>query len=204
METLTSQKKTRQPARSRVRKPKTLESFLSWEQPEGYYKYEWVDGALEKTEYMMKNTERLLVMNIERAFAKTTAYRDGGHLFAETIVPVSEERVRIPDVSFFTNRQILNSAQGGQPVPAFAIEIISPNESGFKIEQKAFDYFAAGVQVLWQIYPNLRMVKVLTSPQTVQICLKQDGCSAAPAIPDLTIAADQVFGENVEVGKDAG
>ena len=31
------------------------------------------------------------------------------------------------------------------PVPAFAIEIISPNESGFKIEQKAFDYFAAGV-----------------------------------------------------------
>ena len=29
--------------------------------------------------------------------------------------------------------------------PPFAIEIISPNESGFKIEQKAFDYFAAGV-----------------------------------------------------------
>ena len=196
METLSSQKKTRRPARSRVRKPKTLEAFLRWEQPEGYYKYEWVDGALEKTEYMMKNTERLLVVNIDRAFAKTAAYQDGGHLFAETVVPVSEERVRIPDVSFFTREQIIKSSEGEQPVPAFAVEIISPDESGVKIEQKAFDYFAAGMQVLWQIYSNVRMVKVLTSPQVVQVCLKQDVCTAAPAIPDLEIAANQVFGED--------
>ncbi len=194
METLTSQKKTRRPARSRVRKPKTLEAFLRWEQPEGYYKYEWVDGALEKTEYMMKNTERLLVVNIDRAFAKTAAYQEGGHLLAETVVPVSEERVRIPDVSFFTREQIIKSSKGEQPVPAFAIEIISPDESGIKIEQKAFDYFAAGVQVLWQVYSNVRMVKVLTSPQAVQICLKQDVCTAAPVLPDLKIAADEVFG----------
>jgi hypothetical protein len=40
------------------------------------------------------------------------------------------------------------------------------------------------------------MVKVLTSPQAVQICLKQDVCTAAPAIPDLEIAANQVFGED--------
>ncbi|MGB3850121.1 MAG: hypothetical protein WA958_09155 [Tunicatimonas sp.] len=68
------------------------------------------------------------------------------------------------------------------------------NESGFKIEQKAFDYFAAGVQVLWQIYPNVCMVKVLTSPQSVTVCLKQDVCTAPSVIPDLKITADQVFG----------
>ena len=63
MDTLTKAKKSRnKPVRSRsVRKPKTLSAFLAWEQPEGKYKYEWVDGALEKTEYMMKNTERVLV-----------------------------------------------------------------------------------------------------------------------------------------------
>ncbi|MGB3778793.1 MAG: Uma2 family endonuclease [Tunicatimonas sp.] len=187
-----------------MRKPKTLEAFLRWEQPEGYYKYEWVDGALEKTEYMMKTNELAIVRNIKKAFYQTDFFRQQGELFAEVAVKLSEERVRIPDISAFTDKQI-NAAQGEEyPVPAFAIEIISPNESGFKIEQKAFDYFAAGVQVLWQIYPNLRMVKVLTSPQAVQVCLTQDVCSAAPAVPDLTIAADQVFGENVEVGKDAG
>ena len=195
METLSSQKKTRRPARSRVRKPKTLEAFLRWEQPEGYYKYEWVDGALEKTEYMMKTNELAIVRNIKKAFYQTDFFRQDGELFAEVAVKLSETRVRIPDISAFTDQQIKAAQREDYPVPTFAIEIISPNESGFKIEQKAFDYFAAGVQVLWQIYPNVRMVKVLTSPQAVQICLKQDLCSAAPVIPDLKIAVDAVFGE---------
>ena len=196
MSTVTTVKKPRQtPVRSRVRKPKTIEAFLQWEQPEGYYKYEWVDGTLEKTEYMMKNTERLIVHKINRALTQSDFYQNGGDLFAETAVPVSGTRVRIPDISFFTKEQIVDSAKGGQPVPSFAIEIISPSESGFKIEQEVFDYFEAGVQVLWQIYPNLRMVKILTSPQEVQVCLKQEVCSAAPAIPDLQLTVEELFGE---------
>jgi Uma2 family endonuclease len=202
MKTLTLQKSRKTSARPRVRKPKTLEAFLRWEQPEGYYKYEWVDGALEKTAYMMKTNELAIVRNIKKAFYQTDFFRQDGELFAEVAVKLSEERVRIPDISAFTDQQI-KAAQGEDyPVPTFAIEIISPTESGFKIEQKAFDYFSAGVQVLWQVYPNLRMVKVLTSPQAVQVCLKQDVCSAAPAIPDLQLAADQVFGEDAPVSKD--
>ena len=87
METLTSQKKTRQPARSRVRKPKTLEAFLRWEQPEGYYKYESVRAQVpwRETEYMMKTNELAIVRNIKKAFAtQPTSSRQQGELFAQS------------------------------------------------------------------------------------------------------------------------
>ena len=198
MSTLTSQKKSRKtPVRSRVRKPKTMDAFLRWEQPDGYYKYEWVDGTLERTEYMMKTTELSIVRSIKKAFYKTDFFQQEGELFAEVVIAVSEERARIPDLAAFSSDQIATTQQEGQPVPSFAIEIISPNESGFKIEQKTLDYFAAGVRVLWQIYPNVRMVKVFTSSRDVQICLEQDVCSAAPAIPDLQLTVETLFGEEL-------
>ncbi|MGB3776833.1 MAG: Uma2 family endonuclease [Tunicatimonas sp.] len=83
-------------------------------------------------------------------------------------------------------------------MPSFAVEIISPNEKGFRIEQKTLDYFAAGVRVLWQIYPNVRLVKVLTSPRDVQMCFGSDACTAAPALPDLQLTVDELLGEAVE------
>ena len=197
MDTMTKAKKSRQrPVRSQsVRKPKTLQAFLAWDQPEGKYKYEWVDGELEKTEYMMKNTELDIVRNIKKAFYTTRFFKDQGELFAEAVVQLSEERARIPDLSAFSDDQITAAKRGRQPIPSFAIEIISPNEKGFKIEQKALDYFNAGVQVLWQIYPNIRMVKVLTSLRDVQVCLEQDTCSAAPALPDLQLTVEELFGK---------
>ena len=191
MDTLTIAKKKLE----RVRKPRTLEAFLAWDQPAGKYKYEWVDGELEKTDYMMKNTERGIVQRIQRAFVKTKAYAQHGELFAETHVPVTETRIRIPDLCFFTSDQIEASEQGEFPVPVWAIEIISPNKTGFKIERKALEYMKAGVQVLWQIYPNLRMVHVRTSANNTQLYFEDDTCTTAPALPDMEIVVDQLFGQ---------
>ena len=96
MSTLATTKKSRQaPVRPRVRKPKTMEAFLQWDQPEGNYKYEWVDGRLEKSEYMMKTTELAIVKNVKRAFYQTDFFQQGGDLFAEVAITVSSDRVRI-------------------------------------------------------------------------------------------------------------
>lgn len=202
METLTKKKKTRSVSvRTRsVRKPKTLEAFLQWEQPEGPYKYEWVEGTLEKTEYMMKNTELDIVRNLRQAFYATAFFREKGELFAEALVQISETRARIPDLAAYSDHQIKSARKNEHPVPTFAVEIISPNEKGFRIEQKTLDYFAAGVQVLWQIYPNVRLVKVLTSPRDVQMCFGADTCTAAPALPDLQLTVDELLGGATEQG----
>ena len=54
----------------RVRKPRTKEAFLTWDQPAGQYMYEWVDEELKKINYIIKNTERGIVQRAQRAFTK--------------------------------------------------------------------------------------------------------------------------------------
>ena len=195
MSTLT---KTKTPSLSKphrtTRKPRTREAFLEWEQPAGKYKYEWVEGVLEPSDYMMKNTERGIVKRIRKAFYQTKAFAQGGELFAETHVFVTEDRIRIPDLSFFDSAQIDASEQGAFPVPAWAIEIISPNETGFKIERKALEYINAGVQVLWQVYPDLRMVQIRTSASSTRIYFEDDECTAAPPLPNMKIKVSDLFG----------
>ena len=178
----------------RVRKPRTLEAFLEWDQPAGRYKYEWVEGELEKTDYMMKNTELGIVKRIKNAFYQTQAFTRGGDLFAETHVFVTKDRIRIPDLSFFDAKQIEASERGGRSVPAWAIEIISPNETGNKIERKALEYMNVGVKVLWQIYPDLRIVRVQTPGNSSRLYIEDDECSADPALPDLKISINELFG----------
>ena len=192
MEVVAKKKKT---ASKRVSRKMSLEKFLQWEQPEDHYKYEWIDGNLEKTEYMMKNTELFIVKNIQQQFEKTDAKKKGGLLAAETIVKLSETIVRIPDLAYFSEKQIVDAyKENAQPIPIFIIEIISPNEKGTKIERKALEYFEAGVQVIWQVYPELEMVKVLTSPKLVKVCFEKDVCSTRPAVPGLEITVKELFG----------
>lgn len=190
---MNTQTVTRQKS-ERVRKPRSQEAFLAWDQPAGKYKYEWVDGELEKTDYMMKNTELGIVKRIKNAFYQTQAFAQNGDLFAETHVFVTEGRIRIPDLSFFSAKQIAASERDEHPVPTWAIEIISPNETGNKIERKALEYMNVGVQVLWQVYPDLRIVRVRTSVNSDQLYIEDDVCTAAPALPDLEIGVNELFG----------
>ncbi len=89
------------------------------------------------------------------------------------------------------------SAERRAPPSSFGVEIIYSNEKGFKSEQKAPDYFTAGVPVLWQIYSDVRMVKALTSPDDVQTCFAPKVCSAASSIPNLQVTVEELFGEGV-------
>ena len=80
----------------------------------------------------MKNSERAIFDRLSRRFVRSDAYAAGDNLFPETLVPISPTRVRIPDASSFTGEQIAASERDKQAVPSFTIEIISPNETGFK------------------------------------------------------------------------
>ncbi len=50
------------------------------------------------------------------------------------------------------------------------------------------------MQVLWQIYPDLRMVQVRTSLRSTQIYWEDDACTAAPALPDMKLKVNELFG----------
>ena len=88
---------------------------------------------------------------------------------------------------------MLEGADDGSPVPAFAVEIISPSDKADKIETKVIEYLNAGVQVIWHVFPALRMVRVFTSVKNSISHFETDTFDAAPAVPDLTMTVNELF-----------
>ncbi len=183
--------------RTRPLKPKyhgkkmSLEEFLEF-RPEDGFKYEWENGFLEVRK-MIQLSETYIVNNLLRAFHSTSAFKEGGMLFPETVCPISEGKYRVPDISFLTKAQIDEGREGKSPVASFIIELVSENDTITYYDQKLEEYFSAGVKCVWLIFPESRKVWVFSSPKDVKICTGDDSCSAAPALPDFQLSVNQIF-----------
>jgi Uma2 family endonuclease len=122
-----------------VHYPRTFQGFLNWK-PETRYKYEWNKGKIEKSEHF-KQTEFFIIQNIKRPFFKTIASQSDDELMSVVDIMTSSNQLRRPDFSYFTGEQIIEMAkginqEGGVPLPAFVIEIITPSDNQNKILEK--------------------------------------------------------------------
>lgn len=172
--------------------PTTLEEFQHWEAPTNGLKYEWFDGELIAFEKMNKHHLKLIRL-LTRLFTQTQAYQAGGLLIAEQDVMLTGIQLRRPDFAYFSGVQIDRNNRNVEPIPAFVIEVISPTDDAEKVESKRFEYFKAGVQVVWSIYPEAQCVYVYTGIKSVVICIDEDVCSAAPVLGDFQVEAKKLF-----------
>lgn len=173
----------------------SLKEFLDWDQGDlGGVKYEWKDGELEeKPGGWMKANERHIILNLEDRFYQTEAFKQGSRMIPETsCVLEAINATRIPDLAYF-NRQQVAESEDGQPVPPWVIEIISPSDRFYDIEDKAREYFDSGVKLLWQIYPRYQRVGILKSMSDVVVLSNSSICSAAPVLPEFEIAVADIF-----------
>jgi Uma2 family endonuclease len=79
------------------------------------------------------------------------------------IFPDDPEKVRIPDVSF-TKKERLGKdgpAQGhGRVAPDLAVEVVSPNDRPRYYADKIRDFQAAGIPLIWIVYPETQTVEI--------------------------------------------
>ncbi|GAB3492659.1 hypothetical protein GCM10027341_07020 [Spirosoma knui] len=169
--------------------PTTFEEFLTFEPNDGY-KYEWNDGELIRFANM-KRKHLKLIKHLNRVFLLTEAHREGGELICEQDAMLTGIQMRRPDMAYFSDAQIQNEDE--EPIPAFCIEIISPTDESEKVEAKRIEYFKAGVQVVWHIFPENREVHVYTGRKIVQICSDDDICSASPVLNDFQITVNELL-----------
>ena len=170
--------------------PTTFEEFLRFEPTDGF-KYEWNDGELIRFSGMKRKHLRI-IQNLNLLFDKTRAKQERGMLICEQDVMLTGIQMRRPDMAYFSDEQIRNE-NDTEPIPAFCIEVISPTDEGEKIEAKRIEYFKAGVQVLWHIYPENGEVHIYTGRKTVQICSDDDSCSAQPVMDDFVISVNELL-----------
>jgi Uma2 family endonuclease len=190
------------PVRSTGIKSPKVAKRISWQEfqkryltKENGYKYEWVNGMVEKTRYTMDKTQLYILRNLLAAFRQLLSEKKlTGELIAEADLFFLENHRR-PDVCWLTNEQIDRLAEGEYEVPAFVIEVLSTFDAINRVVDKMQDYRAAKVKTVWHIIPRHQEVHVYTGEQleNMTVCKGHKLCSAAPALPAFAITAQDIF-----------
>ncbi len=159
---------------------------------EDRFKYEWVDGQVEKTPRTMDKSQFYIQMNLSRFLTslKQSQALDG-ELIAEgdTFFGLNHRR---PDIAYYSEAQILKGAQGNNIVPGFVIEIISGKDQMNLVHKKMQDYRKAKVEVVWHIFPLLHEIHVYRG-RKMEVCQGDDLCSAEPVVPGFKMAVREVL-----------
>ena len=77
-------------------------------------------------------------------------------------------------------------------VPAFAIEIISPNNTAADMFNKVEEYLAAGVRLVWQLFPERRSV-IAFAPDQAAVFRPGDTITAEPVLPGFACPVTDLF-----------
>ncbi|MCB0517649.1 MAG: Uma2 family endonuclease [Lewinellaceae bacterium] len=169
------------------------EQFLrKYTNREDGYKYEWNNGLVEKTNAINQYQSKFFIVLLD-VLIKTAAFKEGGRIVQETDMDTSPIQLRRPDIAYYTAEQLKKMWNKENQVALFIVEVISPSDKAEDINKKLEEYFRAGVQVVWHIFPESKKVDVYTSPDDVTICRDKAVCSAAPVIPYLEVVAEVLF-----------
>lgn len=127
---------------------------------------EWVDGQfIEKNGMTLKHSE--IQGNLYFYWrSHLTASGRGGKVYTD--VPCrTTKQVRRPDVAYLTPELVAefgDAATLPQSFPLIA-EIVSPTDIAEDVFQKAQEYLQSGCEEVWLVFPESRLVLVMTQSQ---------------------------------------
>lgn len=177
-----------------------LPEKISWETfqdeylaREDNFKYEWVNGQVEKTERSMDRMQFFIQLNLTNFLAqlKTENPAIDGILISEGDVFFAGNHRR-PDIAYFTDEQIDAARYNEDIHPDFVIEVISKNDQLERVAEKMENYRKAEVAVVWHVFPTRNEVHVYRGKQ-MMVCTGEDLCSAEPVIPGFVISVNEIF-----------
>lgn len=101
--------------------------------------------------------------------------------------PALPGRVRKPDVSFL-RLQRLSLAQatteGHCPIaPDLAVEVVSPNDTTYEVDEKVQEFLDAGVPLVWVVNPEQRTVEIHRATGQGTILRQNDEITGEDVIP---------------------
>jgi Uma2 family endonuclease len=127
--------------------------------------YELVDGKLVERHMGMESSEiaaRIVLLigmflrtqSVGRLFGADASYQ----CFSN-----APKKVRKPDVSFIRSERVPGNRlpTGHCPIPPdLVVEVISPGDLAYEVEEKVAEYLDAGVPLVWIVNPPTRTVRI--------------------------------------------
>jgi Uma2 family endonuclease len=164
--------------------------------------YELVDGKLVERNMGMDSSRigahicRLLWSAVEEPKAGNVFAADASYqCFTD-----APDKVRKPDVSVVLRGRF---PQDQVPLghsripPDLAVEVISPNDRFYDVEEKVDEYLGAGVRLVWVVSPETRSVYVYRLPPsaggTVTLLRQHDTITGEDVIPGFSCPVAHFF-----------
>lgn len=129
--------------------------------------------------------------------------RLGWILAPDGFVRLFGTHLRAPDVSFVRRDQRPHGRplkQGYADVaPALAAEIFSPGNTIRELEDKRDQFFAAGTELFWIVYPQRAEIEVSTGPDQHRTLRRDDVLDGGSVLPGFSVKVADIF-DAVDLG----
>ncbi len=126
------------------------------------------------------------------------AHRHGGWAFGWGVgyrcYADDPERVRKPDASFIGAARLPSPPEGYITIaPDLAVEVVSPHDMYYEVEQKVDEYLAAGVRMVWVINPANKSVRVFHPKRIVEEIGTDGELTGGDVMPGFTCGVRSLF-----------
>lgn len=170
----------------------SVEDFLRL--PEGKpYREFWRGEVREKMPPSFAHS--FLQSELARRLGNWAAERAGGYVVTEqrcVLRARDRQEVLLPDVAWFPHDSFETIPEGAVEVPPrLAVEILSPDDSYARMEERVQFYLEAGVVSVWVVDPRVGSVVAWTPGEPPRVV---DDLLSDTALPGLSIPLKDLFG----------
>ncbi len=153
-------------------------------------RFEWVDGRAVKKpmSYDANLVAGNFVFELNLYLRRSPV---GGVLIEQEFqcFPLKPRQIRKPDVCLILNSRVPTPHPRGylRFVPDLAIEVVSPNDLVYNLDEKLEDYRAAGFPLVWVVNPDSRLVRVHVPGRAVDEFRAGDTLTCDPLLPGFAV-----------------
>ncbi len=127
-----------------------------------------------------------------------------GYVFMDSLIYILKHseaggilKTRIPDTSFVRRGRILPDFDLRRPFPGapdLAVEVISPGDSAKDLLAKIRDYFQAGAEQAWVLYPDQKELhQYIREADSVRVYSGADRLEADTLFPGIKLPVEDFF-----------
>ena len=166
--------------------------------PRGRFRYELVNGELI-TMSPAGSEHGAVIMNLAGPLGHHIKANHLGIIFgAETGFKIAEnpDTVRAPDITFISRENIPSSGipkEYWRGAPDLAVEVLSPGDTAYEVEEKVGEWLSAGAKLVWTINPKRKSVTVHRASKGASTLYENDELNGENVVPGFSCRVSEIF-----------
>jgi Uma2 family endonuclease len=129
---------------------------------------------------------------------RLVGYPESGEAGIRFSLPDDPDQTRGVDVLYLSPEQFarlesLLRTEYVPEVPALVAEVISPSETTTYSNEKVTDYLRGGAQLVWQLFPETRTVRVYRSDNTTWTIPHDGTLDGGDVLPGFAVSLKELF-----------